>query len=260
MLRGAIPRPEHVAVFFADTHDEHGWTYRAVGEVETRCHAADVRFIRCEHKRGGLGDHLINAAAMGAKRMDNPPVYIRKPSGARGQATQKCSREFKRDVLRRAKRAWLREIRLPKSCRIGRYLLTSWVGFAADELHRAQAATTDPDVLWERLAFPAIRAGVTREQQRAQLTEWTGRAPRFSMCVFCPHKTVERWRDTSGADLERAIVIDEALRNLDEVGLTQGEAFLSDQLIPLRDLMQRIDEEPEAEMPRRPCTGARCFL
>jgi hypothetical protein len=257
-----LPRPRNFAAFFADVGEEHDWTYPEVDEVEELCKRNGIPFFRCKHPAGGLGDHILNAVEGGATRMDNPPFYIRKADGSKGQAIQKCSREFKRAVLRRAKREWLRSLQLPRSCRVGRWLMTSWVGFAADEADRAQDATNDPDVLWERLDFPMIRLRLTKEDVRRQLIGWNGTAPEFSMCVACPHKTIDRWAKTSPRDWKRAIRIDDAIRNLDEVGLTQGEAFVSDKLIPLRELRERLPEFmslPIVERGRK-CGTSRCFL
>lgn len=262
MDRGVLPRPRNVAMFFADVGEEHEWTYPRVDAVEARCLRSGIPFFRCKHPSGGLGDHILRAVSEGATRMDNPPFYIRKPDGSKGQAIQKCSREFKRAVLRRAKREWMRSMRLPKSCRVGRWLLTSWIGYGADEADRAQTATSDPDVLWERLDFPAIRLGLTRVDMARQLVEWIGSAPKFSMCVACPHKTIDRWADTTPGDWKRAIRIDDAVRNLDEIGLTQGEAFVSDRLVPLRELKGRLAEFQRLPVVTngKPCSTSRCFL
>jgi hypothetical protein len=95
--------------------------------------------------------------------------------------------------------------------------------------------------------------------QRAELNEWIGHAPKFSMCVFCPHKTPDRWAATESKDLERAIQVDDNIRNLDEFGLTDGPAYLSDRLIPIRNLSR---ENPSTDDLKGTdgCEGGRCFL
>lgn len=251
VIQGFIPRPRHFAVFSADPGEEHSWTYVAMDEVEARCRRAGIAFTRVTHPRGYLGDHILNAISTGATRMDNPPFYIDK-NGTRGQISQRCSREFKTFPLRRAVSAWLKSLSAPKR-------VVTWIGFAADEVHRANKAVAKRDVLWETLDFPAIRYGRTRAMQREELIKWTGRAPKFSMCVFCPHKTPDRWAATEGEDLERAIEVDDAIRNLDQVGITEGEAFCSDRLVPISKL-SRVAPTADDLQGVDGCAGGRCFL
>jgi len=252
MIRGVIPRPQHVAVFSAQTGEEHSWTYVDMNEVEVVCRNAGLLFTKCYHpKHSSLGNHILEAVSSGATRMDNPPFYIDK-GGSRGQIGQRCSREFKTYPIRRAVSKWLKSIRMPKR-------VEAWIGFAADELNRAQKALAKRDVQWETLDFPGIRYGRTRAMQRAELTAWIGHAPKFSMCTFCPHKTPERWAATEGKDLERAIEVDENIRNLDEFGLTDGPAYLSDRLVPISKL-PRYNASSDDLRGTDGCEGGRCFL
>ena len=193
------------------------------------------------------GDH--EASSM---RADHPPFWIAKGSG-RGRAQHRCTRFYKVAPMRRAVSSWLEVIDKPK-------LVGRWIGFSADEAHRATKAVSAQDVAWERLRFPAIERGLVRGQLRADLVTWTGRAPRFSMCVFCPFKSPRRWRDTSAADLARAIAVDEAIRDLDCVGLTDGPAYLSDRLIPVADLVRHGDPQPTLPGLESYCDSGACFL
>jgi len=47
ILNGTIKRPENVAVFTADTGDEHEWTYDDIDAVEEKCKREGVPFVRC---------------------------------------------------------------------------------------------------------------------------------------------------------------------------------------------------------------------
>jgi hypothetical protein len=155
--------------------------------------------------------------------------------------------------MRRAVSKWLRSNGYPKR-------VTKWIGFASDEGHRAQAAAQRQDVQWESMEFPLVRLGFTRARQRAQLIEWTGSAPGFSMCVFCPFKSPARWRATPPRDLEVAVAVDEAIRDLDCVGLTDGPAYLSDRLIPVSDLIKGGDPQPMLPGMESYCASGACFL
>lgn len=254
VIRGDLPRPERLCVVFADTGSEHEWTYEAVREVKAACEDAAIEFIECRAETM-LGDDLIalrDVEGIRTTRADHPPLWIENGNG-RGRAIHKCTRHYKVAPMRRAISEWLERVGEDK-------IVTKWVGFAADESHRAAKTVGKQDVQWERLWFPAIAAGVTRVQQRADLANWTGRAPRFSMCVFCPFKSPQRWAQTSAADLERAIEVDEAIRDVDCIGLTDGPAFLTDRLIPIERLVREGDPQPNLPGLESYCDGGACFL
>lgn len=254
VIRGDIPRPDRLCVVFADTHDEHAWTYEAVREVRTACEDAEIEFITCSAETR-LGDDLIalrSVEGIGTARADHPPLWISKGTG-RGKAIHKCTKHYKVAPMRRAVSDWLERNGWDKH-------VTKWVGFAADEAHRASRTVGKQDVQWERLWFPAIAAGVGRAQQRADLVAWTGRAPRFSMCVFCPFKSPRRWEQTGAEDLARAIEVDEAIRDLDCIGLTDGPAFLTDRLIPIERLVATGDPQPILPGLESYCDAGACFL
>jgi hypothetical protein len=260
VIRGVIPRPAKCAVFFADTGGEHEWTYRHVAEVQKRCEAAGLPFFRVAKPGLTLAEHILSGgtpcgADGNGRRMDQPPLHIDKgPDVDKGRAPQRCSREFKTAVLRRAQRRWLRDhgYRRP--------WLVSWIGFAADEPGRVQRAVAKPDVKWAMLDFPAFNLGIARSQQKRDLVEWTGRAPRFSCCVFCPHKSPGRWGITSGADADLAVRVDEAVRDLDEFGLTDGPAYLSDRLVPVSTLIRRPEAFAAEEADPNGCDAGACFV
>lgn len=251
VLRGIIPRPKWFAVFFADTGEEHEWTYETVDEAEEICRNEGIDFIRCGRDRS-LGDHLLSIKSDGLTRADHPPVYIAKPDG-RGQAAHRCTREFKIAPMRRAQSAWLKRNGHPKR-------ITKWIGFGADEVPRALKSEAKRDVAWEGLAFPAIRCGVVRAEQHRQLRQWLGHDVRFSMCTICPWKDPARWLATPARQLERVYRIDESIRDLSGIGLTDGDAYLCDRLIPVRELVEKGDPQPALPGMESYCDGGHCFL
>jgi hypothetical protein len=257
IAQGVIPAPERFAVFFADTGAEHSWTYRAVDEVEERCRGRGVTFIRCTREKETLPEHIIRCTREKRVRMDHPPFWVQKDGGDRGRIQQRCTQIWKSRTLRKAQSAWLKSIDAPKR-------VTTWIGFGLDEQHRAVKAAARREVGWERLDFPAIRHGVTRAKQRDDLIRWTGRAPKFSMCTFCPFKSPARWAETDGADLVQAEAIDEAIRDLSLLGIDQGPAFCSDRLVPIRRARELANEpEPQTSFSfdvDASCDAGRCFL
>lgn len=187
VIRGVIHRPEHVAVFFADTGEEHLWTYRHVVEVEARAAKAGIEFVRCSRGQS-LGDHLLEFAASAGKktRADFPPLYVLKDGGGVGRVMQRCTREFKVAPLRRAASAWLARLGLPKR-------VEKWIGFGADEVSRALKAEAKQDVQWESLAFPAVRLGLTRGPNSASSSPSGPVVHRTSACA--PSARTRRPRD-----------------------------------------------------------------
>jgi hypothetical protein len=259
VIEGVVERPEYLAVFSADTGDEHEWTYEAMEQVEERCQRAGIPFIRCSrlthYTRDAetLPDHVLAISREGKTRAEHPPYWIELAGGGRGKIGHRCTYYFKIAPMRRAMSAWLKSIGKPKK-------IEQWVGFSSDEAHRAQKALKGQDVAWEKLAFPAIRLGVNRARQRAELTKWTGRAPRFSMCRKCPFKNPQRWAQTPESDLPDVYELDEAIRDLDQIGITDGPTFITDRLIPVEQLIRNGDPQPNLPGLESYCDGGACFL
>lgn len=84
VIHGELARPTHFAVFFADTFDEHEWTYEAVARVEEICGANGIQFIRGTASTPLWGD--VAAACRGeVDRVEQPPFWTENPGGGRGR-------------------------------------------------------------------------------------------------------------------------------------------------------------------------------
>lgn len=250
--RGILPRPNYLAFFFADTGIEHTWTYENVERVEQLCREDGIDFIRCARSED-LSTHLLAIKNENRTRADHPPVWIAKDGGGHGQAEHRCTREFKVAPMRRAQSEWLKQLGLPKD-------ITKWIGFGADEVGRAIKAEAKRDVQWEKLDFPLIRLGVKRAQQHADVERWTGKKIRFSMCTICPWKSTDRWIATPESQRKRIYEIDEAIRDMSNVGLTDGDAFLTNRLIPIERLIKKGDPQPSLPGIDTGCDGGYCFI
>lgn len=254
MIHGVLPRPENVAVFFADTGEEHLWTYEDVVQVKLDCIKHGIEFVTCAAKES-LGDHLLKLKERNATRCDSPPLFISdgRPGTSPARSMHKCTREFKIAPMRRACSAWLKRIGKPKR-------LEKWIGFAADEQIRATKALAKNRVQWERLEFPAVRLGRTRSQQADDLEHWGVPVPKFSSCTFCPGKTIRRWVEIPEQQRARVYQIDDAIRDLDHIGLTEGQAYLTRYAVPIRDLI--TDGARQETLPGYEsfCDGGHCFL
>ena len=243
VLREEVPRPEHLLVTCADTGGEHGWTYDEIDATEEACRKEGIDFVRCAAETSLEADMLAIGTVT---RADHPPFWIAKGDG-RGRAMQRCTRFYKVAPMRRAVRAWLDSKGLAPR-------VEKWIGFASDEAHRAQKAAQAQDVAWESLRFPLIERG----WRKSDVSAFLGRHVPFSMCVFCPYKDTSRHLQASEADQARAVAVDEAIRDLDCIGLTDGPAYVSDQLIPVSELLR--DGPRQQSLPYYGCTGGHCFL
>lgn len=255
MLNGEIPRPDHVAVFFADTGAEHEWTYADVARTEADCAANELPFFRCAAKES-LTNHLLAIPSGTVTRRELPPFSVAKDGGGRGMIMQRCTYEFKIAPMRRAQTIWLRSIGQPKR-------VITWIGFGTDEQHRATKSVQKLTVAWVTLDFPAIRLRRNRYEQRADLARWGVAAPPFSMCVFCPLKTDARWHATPESQRVVAIAVDEAIRDCEILGITDGPVFASSQLRPLSAVFAeppREDRQLELFPDVPGCDGGHCFL
>lgn len=253
VIEGEIERPEYVAVFTSDTGDEHEWTYEAMSKTEERCRSAGIAFVRCSDPHTTLSASILSVGGS-VIRADNPPLWTESQGGGRGQLIQKCTKRFKTAPIRRAQSLWLESLKKPKR-------IEAWIGFGADESHRATKAVARNDVQWQSLAFPAIRLGKSRSAQRSDLEKWTGSAPPFSMCVHCPFKSPARWHQTTGADLAKAIEVDEFVRHGLEPAGVDDPCFLSDRLIPVEQLIRNGDPQPSLPGLEAPgCDAGACFL
>lgn len=254
VIEGEIKRPEHFAVFFADTGDEHEWTYEDVERMEARCRSAGIPFFRGATHRGETLPEAVLSATRGERtRIDNPPYWTESPGGTRGQLSQKCTQIWKTRVIRRMQSAWLESLGLPKR-------IVTWIGFGADEQARAMKAAARNDVQWQQLDFPAIRLGKPRAAQRADLVRLGRTVPRFSMCKKCPFKTPARWMQTPEHERREAYELDEAIRHGLRGCAVEDPAYLSDRLIPVEQLVKRGDPQPSLPGMTSGCDEGMCFV
>ena len=252
VIEGVLARPDHLAVVFADTGAEHAWTYEAVDEVRSRCRAAGIEFLEARADGVDLETAQLALPMLPERsRLDHPPYWLRRGNG-RGRANHRCTRHYKVAPMRGAVSEWLAREDLPKQ-------VVKWIGYGRDELSRALKAVAKNDVQWERLDFPAIRAGKVRGEVRQDVKRWTGRAPRFSMCVGCPFKSPQRWQETPAEEQRRGVALDEAIRDASAIGL-ENDAYLSDRLIPISRLLTQGDPQPVLPSLESYCDGGACFL
>jgi hypothetical protein len=80
------------------------------------------------------------------------------------------------------------------------------------------------------------------------------------MCTICPFKTFSRWQATPEAQRERVYEVDEGMRDLSCMGVTDGDVFHSNRLIPVEHLLKRGDPQPNLPGLESYCDEGACFL
>ena len=252
VLTGAVKPDAPVVVTFADTGGEHRGTYEAVNRIEAICEGA-LPFLRCREPGLTLTEALLDVPGAQPSRLDQPALFFQRQGGTVGRAAQRCTRKYKVAPLRRAVRQYMRDNGIP--LRSG--AVQRWIGFCRDEISRAQKAVARQDVRWETLEFPLIRLGLTKDKVNAWYAEHGLEPPPRSLCVFCPAKTPAMWRATEQCDLEIAVAVDEAIRDLSCCGF-DDPAYLSNRCMAVADIAASDVEDSVSY--DEGCDAGSCFL
>ena len=209
-MEGKAPAIE--AAIFADTQEEPEAVYRHLEWLKAQ-NGPPILVATA----GKLGDDLMRGENSTGHRFASIPAYTRNQDGSRGRTRRQCSSEYKVAVIGRTIR---REIlgleprkRVPKGVEIHQYF-----GISLDEKSRATR-------IWERYHidgkslgrphFPLIDMTMTRANCLDYLETRVPHPVPRSACVFCPFHTDLEWqrlKDAGGADWDRLVRIDTALR------------------------------------------------
>ena len=211
-MRREVP-PIGVAIF-ADTGEEPGAVYRHLDWLESLGGPPIIR-----RTVGRLGEHLVHGRNSSGGRFAAIPCFSKHDGSEVGLTRRQCSKEYKTDVIERAIRRDVLQLkprqRLPKGVRVFQYFGISW-----DERSRASRIYERFHICEPRQSpyeprFPLI----DRQWTRANCIDYlVGKVPYEtprSACVFCPFHTDAEWQRLKDCDPEgwaRALEIDAALR------------------------------------------------
>ena len=258
-LDGLIPRPTNFIVLNADPGMENTQTYGIVTQYERECATAGIPFIRVKRN---LYAELLALKSSGARRFDTPPLWTRnRQTGKRGRLLQKCTQAYKIAPMDRAIRLWMETMFgvSHRSKRLAAGTLIKWIGFSADEWHRIKEAKQK----YIRFEYPLIDRNISS----TDIVEYfiaAGRAlPPRSVCNACFANDVAYLREMrarSPEDWMQAVKIDEAIRDLTQIGV-KDECFVSSTLVPLRRMAElnfaNLKDEPGAA---DGCHSGHCFV
>jgi hypothetical protein len=196
------------AAIFADTGEEPEAVYRHLAWL--RDSGGPPIMVRA---KGRLGDDLMRQENSTHQRFASIPAFTSDGNGAAGMTRRQCSREYKTEVVERTIR---REIvglapgrACPRDVQIVQYIGISW-----DERSRSVDVERRMKRGWTAV-FPLIERRWTRNDCRAYLEKHVPHEVPKSACAFCPFHDDRQWaalKERGGADWERVVQIDNALR------------------------------------------------
>lgn len=227
MLKGQIPRPDHVV--FSDT----GWEPKAVYQ--------HLDYLKGLMEKENIPFHVVRAGNLredfmteGA-RFASMPLYVKdRETGKRGIIRRQCTADYKIDPVNKKLRE-LAELNPRERCQEHR--ITVIIGISLDESIRMR----DPEFNWIKNDYPLVDMGITRQD----CIKWCGdngfpRPPK-SACVGCPFKSIEEWLALKEAPDQTewldAVAFDKELRtNPRIIQKFKGEAYLHYDLVPLDEI------------------------
>lgn len=257
VLRGHIEKPKNFLVLNADPGMEDARSYEFVAAAKLRCADAGIDFVTA---RGpSLYREIVDLKQSGRIRFDNPPYWTKnRTTGKLGRMRQKCTGFYKIEPMRRALRRYLNERfgvslvskRLPK--------VEQWIGFAADESSRSSVS----EVKYCLNRYPLIELGMDRAKVEGYYLKHGIVKPPRSVCVACFANGLAHFEDmyfNRPDDWDKAVAVDDAVRDLSQVGI-RDEVFVSQSLVPLRDLPSKDFLRGTKEGAEKRCNSGVCFL
>lgn len=260
VLRGHVQRPHNFVVLNADPGMEDSRSYEFVAEAKRRCAEAGIPFVTA--KGPNLYSDILMLPFMESTRLDNPPYWVKKPNGKIGRLKQKCTGAYKIAPMQRERRKLLNQM-----CGIS--LVTKrippvevWVGFAADESNRITAKKTAKGPKYIKIRYPLVEAGITKAKMVGYYFDHNISRPPRSVCIACFANGLAYLEDmyrNRPNDWDRLVIIDEAVRDLSQIGI-KGEVYVSSTCIPIKDLPKLGFKQKDADYREHRCNSGVCFI
>lgn len=256
VLRGEIARPEDFIVINADPGMEDQRSYGFVARAKAACAKVGIPFVTAEGPN--LYKDGLNLKAEQRTRWDNPPLFCRNDKGKEGRMSQRCTKYYKVEPMRRALRRYMLE-RYGVPVRGRPFPVKVWIGFAADEQDRVKGFNKGPKYISAR--FPLIEQGL----DRAAIESWYGSnaipKPPRSVCLACPANGIRYYEAMAYErpdDFERACRFDDAIRDLSQIGM-KNPCYVSPALVSLREMEER-DFTSDEKLAKFRCNSGVCFI
>lgn len=166
-------------------------------------------------KKGCLGDDLIQNRNSTGQRFASIPAYTGFAGKREGRLRRQCTKEYKIEVvhqlLRRQVLGLAPRQRIKKDTQV-----TMVFGISMEEARRTKGILKRMERYpWMKASFPLIERGWTRKDCLEWMKDLLPYEVPRSACVYCPYHSDEEWlrlKNAGGADWERAVEVDNALR------------------------------------------------
>jgi len=146
-------------------------------------------------------------------------------NGNRGMLRRQCTQRWKIRWIRK----WLQENRDGETVEL-------WLGITKDEAKRAKPSGVKYiDHRWPLLEWDIGNMGMSRGDVTQWLIDQGLEVPPRSACIICPFQSDEEWQLLTGEEFERAVKIDNQIRNI----RPKGQIFLHGKRIPLDQAISR---------------------
>ena len=155
------------------------------------------------------------------------PAFTDTPGGSGGMLRRQCTHRWKINPMRK----WLQANRNGAT-------VEQWLGISLDEFQRMK----DSDRKYIKHRWPLIERRMTRWDCQRYLETHGLEVPPKSACVFCPFHNMAAWqamKATGGADWQKAVEVDEAIRKV----RPPYDLFLHPARIPLVDVDLRSEQD-----------------
>ena len=205
---------------FADTQQEPKSVYEYLEWLESQGDKYGIPVYRVTS--GDLGKDITDYVAGNRSRVASIPVFVDSESG--GITNRNCTLDYKIAPIKRQ----AREIMKVK----GLTSIEMWIGISIDEVQRMK----DSRVKYITHRWPLVDLRMDRNDCKKWWTDFGGRIPPRSACVFCPYHSNAEWRRLKAEEPEafaEAIEFDERIRDYPKM---RSKVYLHRSKMPLKDV------------------------
>lgn len=256
LLRGEWPMPKKLLVLAADPGAEHRDTVRMRDRTLEEFRACGVDAMVAPGPKM-LWD-LIDRKTVGDPRIDNAAYWTKNADGSRGQAMQKCTREYKIRPMDRLVNAYMRNEMGFSNGRFPENSVERWIGYCWDERSRCKPLQQK----FQQVRYPLIDRQETKEQVLQWYAETGEEMPPPSVCNHCwanGTETFKRIAETDPQGFQDAVLFDDLSRDMSLFGFTE-QCFCSRTLLPLSDLAANGFTLSSSDAEQQSCDGGYCFI